>query len=66
MDHPAHALLSDPGLEPKTVALGESKHHGRLGHRQLPAKYALNDGNSLLFFHRQGYGVYTLTYSHGY
>jgi hypothetical protein len=27
----------------------------------LPAKHALNDGASLLLFHRRGYGVHTLT-----
>jgi len=35
MDHPAYPLLSDPGLEPKTVALGDSKHQGLLCHRRL-------------------------------
>ena len=61
MDHPAYPLLSDPGLDPKALALGDPKHQGRLCHRQLPAKDALNYGNSLLFSHRQGYGVHTLT-----
>lgn len=61
MDYSAHALLSDPGLEPKALALGDPKHHGCLCHRQLPAKYALDDCYSLLFSHRQGYGLHTLT-----
>ncbi len=32
-----------------------------LCHRQLPAKHALNDSDSLLLFHRQGIGVHSLT-----
>jgi len=55
------SAATDPGLQFKALARVDSEHHGRLCHRQLPSKDPLNDCDSLLLFHRQGYGLHTLT-----
>ena len=51
-------LLEAEGLD---GARAIDRSPGRLGHRRLSAKHALNDGDSLLLSHRQGYDVHTLT-----